>query len=322
VTEPTTAARPALSVVVVPFAGGDALARALAALDAQTGLDAPPEIVIPYDPADAASQPVAAAAAGRSNVVLVRTAGDGSPHRLRAAGCAAARGRIIAVTEDHCTPQPEWAARLLVAHRSHGALADGATPPSGVVVAVGGAVDKVGDDRAMGWAVYLSDYSRYMPPLPAGDAQYLTDCNVSYRREALEAVRDAWADEFIETTVHGALRARGWRLWLDPSAVVRQQRAPALGGVIRERFDHGRVFARERVATAPAVRRLIFAGASVALPAVLLARTAQRASRRGDVARKFVGALPALALMQLAWSAGEIAGYLGGGRRAPDPSRP
>jgi hypothetical protein len=283
----------ALSVVVVPFAGRAALERCLAALEGQRG--APRfEVIVPAD--DTVADAPSLERRGRG-VRVVPVAGRAGPAALRAAGLRAARGRIVAFTEDHCEPAEDWCAAIARAHRAPHA-------------AVGGVVEKEGRDSALAWALYLCDYGRYMRPLPAGPAEYLTDVNTSYKRAALEGLAEAQAPELHETAVNWALARRGETLWLDPAIVVRQARRVRWLPALRERFVHGWIFAGTRVPGMSAPARLVRAGLTPSLPGVMVARAAGNAVRR----RRHLGALalaaPAMLVATTAWSLGELAGYV------------
>jgi hypothetical protein len=215
---------------------------------------------------------------------------------------------VIALTEDHCAPAPDWCAAVARAH---------ATTP---YAAIGGVVDKAGPDAAVGWALYFCDYARYMPPLRGGPADYLTDCNVSYKRDALDAVRDVWAAEFHETAVHWALQARGEVLWLAPSVVVRQGAAPRRQIPLRERFRHGRIFAGTRAARTSRPARAGYAAASLLLPAVAVGRAVARVIRKRRRGWQLVRALPAMVALSAAWALGEAAGYVVPPRGRPLPA--
>jgi len=285
----------ALSVVVVRFVGGEAVLRTLDALAPQlAALDG--EAIVAHRAHDA---PSAEWRARYPAVRWVAGPGDASPARLRTLGVLSATGTVVACTEDHCTPAADWCARIVAAH------ADGER-------VVGGAIDKAPTADGTAWAAYLLDYARYMSPLPAGPAEYVSDCNVSYPRAALASVADRWRDEFHETTVHWALRARGLTLQLDPSIVVRQHREVSLAPYLAERREHGRIFARTRIAAgvSPIARlRLV-------LTALLLAPVLVRRVRQVLAARGADRAVPATAWQPLtraarAWADGELAGYLG-----------
>jgi hypothetical protein len=286
---------PRLSVVVVVFAGGDAPDRCLASL-ARQAVDGGIEVIVAHDASFAASPDWVRQ---HPAVRVVATPAAASPARLRSLGVAATRGTIVACTEDHCVPAPDWAARIVAAHE--------ASP--GVV---GGTIDKEAPASAGAWAAFLLDYSRYMPPLAAGDAEYVSDCNVSYDRADLDAVADSWRGEFHETTVHWALKERGVRLRLDPSIVVRQDRDIHFTRYLRERLGHGRVFAGTRVADASLGQRAKWSVLALPLPVVIVARVVARLAARGALRAPPAAAWPALAGSAVAWSLGELMGYVTG----------
>ena len=282
---------PAISVIVVPLAGGAPLRRCLSALAAQRGAPSL-EILVTHD--DALAQ-AAELQVEYPAVRFVRVCARAHPARLRAAGAARASGRIVALTEDHCTPASDWCAAIAVAHGT-------------VRAVVGGVVEKTRPAGALEWAIYFCDYGRYMPPAATAEAAYLTDCNVSYARETLAAVRGLWSEEFHETVVHGALRAAGIPLRLSPTIVVDQGRPMRLGAALADRVAHGRLFAATRADARP--RRWLYAVGTLALPALLTARVVATALTKRRHLAELSRALPAVAALTMAWAAGELLGYL------------
>lgn len=287
-----------LSVVVVPYAGIDAMRRTLDALARQEHAGAV-EILVPVDDETAAWLAVGTHPARPR---IVRIPGRRGPAARRAAGVAASGGSIVAITEDHCMPEPGWVAAMRRAHEEGPA-------------AIGGPVDKAEPDGAVGWALYLADYGRYMSPVAEGPADALTDCNVSYKKAALDAIAPVWTDVFHETVVHRALRERGDTLWLSAAPRVRQARTRPLGALLYERYAHGRLYASARVAGAPAGRRAGLALAAPALPAVIAQRSVAAAFRARRGARGLL-ALPAILASGTAWALGELLGYATG--RGPE----
>ena len=179
-----------LSVVVTITSGADHTARCLQALSEQ--LDAPPtETSCPYGLVW--MMRFVYAAIGRafdSSTCLTshrpsRGSITGSTTAGGAVGLCAARGEVIAMTEDHAIPGPRWCATIWDEHFRH---------PYG---AIGSGVSHVGKGL-LNWAVYYCDYARYQPPFPPSFVQYVTDINVSYKRAALEACRDVWQNFYDE----------------------------------------------------------------------------------------------------------------------------
>jgi hypothetical protein len=293
---PIDARAVALSVVVVRFAGGAAIDRTLDALAAQRGEQV--QVVVAHRAGDGPT------AGQRTRFPWAQWVDGGemaAPARLRTVGVLASSGRLIACTEDHCIPATDWCARLIASHAGRAAV-------------IGGAIDKAEPAGALAWAAYLLDYGRYMPPLPAGPASQASDCNVSYRREDLERVAHAWREEFHETTVQWALAVAGVPTVLDPALVVREDREVQLTAWLGERREHGRIYAGTRVAGVPWVGRLRLVATALLLPAVIVWRV-----RAGLKARRVAGRVPReawrpLCRAAIAWSRGELDGYLRGAR--------
>lgn len=287
----------ALSVVVVRFAGGDALASTLRALATQQGAPSFDVVVAEEEGSPAAAIPTAL----QGRLTSVRAPRGVGPARLRSLGVRASMAPLVAVTEDHVTPAGDWCAAIAAAHARQ------AEP------AIGGTIAPAASLRGADLAFSLLTYARYFPPLPAGPVDYLSDCNVTYKRSALDAVADAWRDEFVETVVHAALRSKGGALLLDPTLRTEQGRAIDLSAARAEQREHGEVFARARVAGASPAVRAIRAATAIALPALLTARSCARGVARGCSPAAVASAAPALLALSIAWSTGELHGYLSSG---------
>jgi len=300
--------RPSLSVVVAPTRGGVILAGCLEALAGQR--DAPPtEVIVPVDASVAGveslrrAHPEVRFLEVADSAELAASPRPGIAHlaidRRRAAGLAAARGDVVALTEEHARPDPDWCRRLLLAHREPHA-------------AIGGAIENSGD-RTLNWALYFLDAGRYQNPLPEGPARYVSDVNVSYKRSALEAVAPAWREIYHETGLHDALRTRGGTLWLRPDLVVYQDRGAArLGPALRERFAWARLYAGRRAREVPGPTRAMLVLGAPLLGGLLLLRQARLALVRGRHRGAFLRALPLLALFDAVWGLGELVGYATG----------
>lgn len=286
---------PALSVVVVVFAGGSSVVRFLEALQRQQGSVSLETIVV----ASHEMVDIRAVHAVAADARVIRGPNGAHPAELRALGVAVATAPIVACTEDHCTPRPDWCLRILAAHQS-------------AAVAVGGAIQKLRPDSAIAWAAYLLDYARFMPPLERGPTNYVSDCNVSYKRSMLTEIAATWHGAFHETTVHEALRRCGGAsaIVLDPTIVVLQSRHPDAGAFFAERFDHGRVFARLRASTYGTAARLAYGAAALGLSPLLVLRAFARAWRQPDARVAALRALPYMVVGATCWSVGESVGAI------------
>jgi hypothetical protein len=297
---------PSLSVIITIVSGGEALRRCLTALQPQTeASDA--EVIVPYDDwsRDAAELAGEFPAVRFHRIADLGAAADPAvpahAHRLydrrRAVGLGAARGDLLAMTEDHAVPAADWCRQIRAAHAQPYAV-------------IGGAIENA-VDRPLNWALYYCDFGRYGRPFPAGPAAYVSDVNVSYKRSALESVRILWSDAYHETTLHWALRARGEVLFLDPRLVVYQHRpAMRLAQAYRERIDWGRMFAETRAAEGGSGRALAWAAGTPALPVVLLVRMLRHMRRQGRSAGQIWRTLPLAFVLLTGWAVGELSGYV------------
>jgi hypothetical protein len=287
-----------LSVVVLPFGASD-LAPCLESLVRQDVADL--EIIVVHDETLAGADDLARRYPA---VRYIARSGARPPAELRAVGAAAASGAIVAFLEGHCTPAPDWCATLLRAHDAPHA-------------AVGGPIEKGmppgrSSDTALNWSIYLSDYSRYMLPMPEGPMHSLSDCNVAYKRAALEATRPLWSREFHENVVNEAIRKSGGTLWFVPGMVVLESRELSLRSALRDRFSFGRLFGSTRVTGQAMPRRVMLSGAAMLMAPLLVFRVVRTAAGRRRHLLQVARCAPHLALVAGSWMAGEAVGYLTG----------
>jgi hypothetical protein len=302
-----------LSVVIAVVSGKQALRRCLDALCPQIDPD-DGEIIVPYD---RWSRDVAELSGDFPTVQFhyvdalgIASSADVSAHahrlydRRRAVGLALASGLIIAMTEDHAVPAPNWCHEIVAAHQQAHAV-------------IGGAIDNA-VDAPINWALYYCDFGRFGNPLRSGPAEYVSDVNLAYKRSALDAIRPLWREAYHETTVHWALRARGESLYLDSRLVVHQHRPTiSLHQAYAERIQWGRVFAETRAAAVSGWRSACYAAATPFLPFLLAARILRNMLRQGRSIAQIAVALPLAAVLCTGWSLGEFLGYV-----APSPDAP
>jgi hypothetical protein len=219
--------------------------------------------------------------------------------RRAAKGLSVARGEILALLQDYGAPSPDWCDQVLEAHRlSYGVI--------------GGAVEHTGRGL-LNWAVYFLDFGRYQLPLEEGPTKYLTDVNVSYKRDVLESVRGLWTERYKEVTANWALAKKGVVLWQRPQIVVHQDRGKLqFSELLAERFCWGRLFGSIRTREVPFVVRMYYILVSPAIPLVLLARMARKVFSTGRNRRRFILCLLQVTVMTLSWSLGEFVGYTTG----------
>jgi glycosyltransferase involved in cell wall biosynthesis len=232
---------------------------------------------------------------------IVAAPTDTSIPALRQIGFARASGQAVAVIEDHVIVPPAWAQHMMAA------LDSGAD-------AVGGPVYNGATSSIVDRAAFLCEYAPLLPPLSAGPTDTLPGNNVGYRRTVLDRHRHA-ADGHWEDVLHAAMRAHGSRLEMRPEISVEHRQHVRFADYILQRFLYSRSYAGLRATNAARVRRLIMAGASLALPPVLLGRIARHAARAG-ASGEFTRTFPLLVVFVSAWAAGEAAGWLAGAGNA------
>ncbi|MEQ1762314.1 MAG: oligosaccharide flippase family protein [Pyrinomonadaceae bacterium] len=292
-----------LTIVIAVVSGKESLRTCLEVLTPQAA-SSTVEIVVPYDEW---CGEVAGLADEFSSVRFLRISDCETERpnehelydRRRAAGLHAARGRIIAMTEDHALPSGDWCSRILEAHqRSHDVI--------------GGAIEN-GIDKALNWAWYYADFGRYGRPLANGGSDYISDVNVSYKREAIMSIAAIWRDGYTETTVHWALHENGADIVLNEKILVFQNRPPV--GILaawRERIEWGRVFAESRANRQSIPQRLVYALGTLILPLLLLHRVFNNMRRQNRSVGLIARVLPVSLLLLIGWSLGEAAGDIAG----------
>jgi GT2 family glycosyltransferase len=242
---------------------------------------------------------VASLAKTYPSVRFVNAPIDASIPQLRAIGMAQASGDVVALTEDHCIADENWVETLTQS-------------ASGDADVVGGGMDNARRSRAVDWAAYFAEYGFFStdrPERPEGPP-LLTGANVAYKRHVIADVIGWAQDGEWENVAHTRLVARGSMLRFARTAAIYQNQTYSLTAFCADRYEHGRDYARKRLAEDAGARRWFLLAASPLLPPLLTWRVA-RASARSRWGT-FLRALPATVLFLTAWSVGEAVGYLRG----------
>lgn len=300
-------ADPLLSIVVTIVDGGRYLRDFLRATNA---LQNPPrlELIVPYDDSVA---DVAAFQAEFPHVNFLRLGRivpvrpittEAGQHELfdrrRAAGLAAATGDIIAILEDRGHPHPDWARTVVRLHSETGKNV------------IGGAIDCKEPVSLLNWAFYVTDFGRYGRPFITGPAEWVSDVNVTYSRNALEATRHLWSERFHEPVVNWFLIGRGDELLLSNELIVDHVRPPAtLARLLPERFHWGRLFGNIRARHFTPLQRVAYIALSPLIPPSLWLRHGLTQWRKGKGGR-YLLALPYIIVLTTAWTLGEVWGYV------------
>ena len=309
----------AVSVVVPSHARHLRLLWLLNALEEQT-FSEPWEVIVVHDYDTATSERVLdrhpLAHAGHLRHMAIEP-GTGSPSRQRNIGWRAARGPLVAFTDDDCRPEPDWLERLVAAARAApGAVVQGSTRPDPL------------ESR-----VFAAPHVRtlHIDPVNA----YRQTCNILYARALLERLGG-----FDERAVAGedvglSLRAEAAGAEIVPAAGARVYHAVeshSLPGIVRQnlKWRHlaylvkrhpefrrelplGVFWDREHLLTAGALIGAVGAARSRPLALLALPYVVNSSRRRGPRPRSRALALaevPGQAARQVAEVAGLAAGSM------------
>jgi hypothetical protein len=247
--------------------------------------------------ADASGQPPAPWAKGNDAVTWLSLPGR-TPYELRQAGYAAARAKLIAVTEDHCAPSSDWVANILAAHE--------ADPDA---AAIFGMVDNGSREHLIDWALFGAGYLSMAPPAPArrGSPGH---ANLSFKSEVLESVA-ASGDTVLEFRYLEKLRNAGRRVVGSDRLLVTHVQSSGLAGTSRLFFHNGRYIAalrRDRMTAMDWVRTL----APGLIAGYRTLRTLSIARSKPKMTDAVYRSAPLIAMLHAIHAGGESVGYITG----------
>ncbi len=282
---------PELSVIIPSVNGWNDLEGAIAALDKQDG-DARIEVIV-VDRLGAELR--ARVRATFPDATVVETEPGTTIPEMRILGFASARAPVVGVIEDHVLVPSDWTGRMLAAHGAGAQV-------------VGGSVENAARDRLVDRAAFLCEYSHCLAP-PAGESEWLTGNNVTYRRDLLEQFHATIAESRWEDHLHAAIREAGIPLLSVPDIRVHHKKHYTVGEYVYQRYVYARAYAGMRLRGERLGRRMFFGLAAFALPVLLGYRILARAARAGIDHRELAREIPFLFLFLNAWAMGEVVGY-------------
>jgi hypothetical protein len=162
-----------------------------------------------------------------SGLVQVVPSPGSDVFELRALGLVQANGRIVAMIEDHCVPEPEYLDALLRAHAQHAEQA------------VAGAVINGSTNHLIDRVNFLLVHARNVPPRDSvpGPGWIPTSSNVSYKRAAIPTDRPkpGWIE-----TVHNVALLHDGQVAFDDRIVVRHIQSSGKLGTFKNHFHAGK----------------------------------------------------------------------------------
>lgn len=289
-----------LSVVVVGRAGFASLRSILACLAEQT-IAARMEVIAVLPTLDGDPAPETTQAFGALRLVPVgpiENRGVAAAHGVRAA-----TSPVVAFTENHCFPDPDWAEALVTAH-------------DGDWAGVAPAILNANPESMLAWTSYAGGYVAFDAGKPAGEVEEMPIHNASYRREVLVPLANELDDLLAdERRLMRRLKAGGARFLFQPKARARHVNEATWELVLSLSYYNGRRFGGRRGEAWSWPKRLAYAAAFPLLSLPLLRDTLRQVAPLKDrpalASPPFLGALW---LQALAHGLGEAVGYLKGPR--------
>jgi hypothetical protein len=293
---------PALTVVVVTRDEYRPLRPIVASLQRQSIAHQLELVVVAPRERNVAIPPTDAGAFHSARVVTVGSVV--SRGRAAAQGVLSATAPIVALTENHCFPEPTWAERILAGHR-------------GPWAAVGPAVANANPGTVVSQAIHAFGYGAFPRSRPAGDASELPQHNSSYRRDALPTgveLEDLLADE---AALHRVLVQRGLGLRFEPGPVKWHINETTWDQLVALAYVSGRRYGGARARGWPTWKRLVYAAAFPIL-SLPIAKSIWNKARPEEGAGKGLSLALVVWIIGLLHAAGEAMSYLiGGGDKFP-----
>jgi len=301
-----------ISVVIVSIVGGKALVECLESMSAVPG-----ECLVLLDD-------------GKNNIMNLReqfpsmhfiSRGKLPVPMARKRGVELASGEIVALLEDTCLLTPGWYDAVAAAFSESRVVAAGGpvvlSPKlKGNFLALGcGEYGRFHPDRFVLLGEELADVELNAKELLA--VTRLPGNNLAYRREPLMDVMGDNGCGLIEGEVNEQLRSRGFKLYMHPEMLVTYCMMDRDGARLKTRFNHGRLFAGNRVTGQGWRTRIGWFLKSLLLPAVLTMRGWSYMTSAVETLA-WPKVMIWIFLMETAWSIGEAVGYLVGAGRSLD----
>lgn len=287
---------PRLSVVVTIGMLRRRAQRCLDAIEGQAGGPAMEVVVVDVCPE--------AGRIGGPGVEYLALPDCESINAAKAAGARRAKAPIIAFLEDHCVPEPGWAAAVERAFAENPGVA-----------AVAYCFGNLNPVNWVSRSFLLLAYGPWMGPARSGPVTTPSWMNVAYSRKTLEGAGDLAQWMGCEGLYLHRLQEAGATFWHASDAEVRHLNHPSLLGSARDSACWQRLFAANRVKAEQWgwLRRIAYFGGAVPFsPWVIAYRLGRRMWARPGMRWEYVKALP-LILFVFTWGAfSEAMGYVAG----------
>lgn len=289
-----------LSVVIAAVNGFPALKDCLGSLSQQSGVDEL-EVIVANRRSDGLGKVL------RQKYPWVKLI-EAPPHttipQLRALAFREVSAEVVAVLEDHCIVEKDWALRIIAAHEVDHPV-------------IGGSVENAACERLVDWAAFFCEYSQAMKPMQGGEVDAVPGNSVSYKKWVLEQFRkDLEAGEW-DFVLHEHIKNGNIPLYSIPSITVYHKMSASLGWYLLQKFHFARSYAGKRFVDAKWPQRAVYGTGAFLLPILLLGRIVPGVWNKRKHRRELLLSLPFLSMLFLSWGLGEVAGYFFGTGSSP-----
>ena len=286
---------PKFSIIIASVNGLPFIAECLASLENQRG-EIEAEIVV-VDCTDEKTR--MHIASNFPSVRLIELEGRPGIPEMRAIGMRAASGDYLVITEDHCIAPRNWLEEISRAHNAGYAV-------------VGGGVENGSCSRLVDWAVFLCEYSSFMPPVEAGEVESVAGNNVSYSREAISRVDENVRTDFWEYFLQAELKQQGVKFLSVPAVEIVHKKEFGFFYFLSQRFHYSRSFAAMRRKRSTISRQLMYLAYIPVSVVHLTWRIITNVRRKGKYQRELLLSFPFLAMFMCSYAFGELVGQLFG----------
>lgn len=222
---------------------------------------------------------------------------------LRAAAVVKARGKVIALTEDHVVPTEGWHADVLAAHERHEELA------------VGGAVLNGSRERMVDKANFLLTFCAFIPPLPHRHPHRVAPpANLSYKREVLDQY------EIAQGTLEFDVATKAFQsgqMVLDDEIRVFHVQSHGFRSTHAAHFHNGRTTGGLLPRPIGGRARVRLALRRIKLPLWLVRTVVVETWHKPDYRRDLLTSLPFVGTLAITHAAGEAVGVMFGPGDSP-----
>jgi hypothetical protein len=290
---------PSVSIVVPSVTGLPVVAECLQSLLSQDG-SSQAEILVP----DRCGESTRSILRRRfPQVQVIPVEGHPSIPALRAIGIKRAKGRIIALLEDHCIAQSGWLRAIEQAHEAGHQ-------------AIGGPVENGCIDRIVDWAAFFCEYAPFCGPAPSGPVPVIPGNNAAFDRGLFECLQPELRAEAWDPVWLARLSQQGVVFHSTPEMAVLHKISFGYSEFLAQRYHYSRSFAGMRLSGAPWWKRIGYAAGTLLLPGVLLVRLVGIIGRKRQCWKPFACSLPVLLTFLASWAVGEGVGALFGPGRS------